>query len=69
MLEPFNTLAVSRDTVVSGGTKSFSRDSSVAEGFVTVTGSEVVRVDLGGRKRVVLEERALRGRERDEVIK
>jgi len=65
MLEPFNTLAVSRDTVVSGGTKSFSRDSSVAEGFVTVTGTEVVIVDLGGRKRVVLGEveRARRGRE------
>ena len=40
--------------MVSGGTKSFSRDSSVGEGL-TPTGSEAVRVDLGGRKRVVLE--------------
>lgn len=54
MLKPFKTLELSRDTVVSGGTKSFSRDSSVGEGL-TVTDFEAVRVDLGGRKRVVLE--------------
>ena len=54
MLEPFKTLELSRDTVVSGGTKSFSRDSSVGEGL-TVKGCEVVRVDLGGRKRVASE--------------